>query len=176
MAANVQASGAARRFVVRRRSGDKRAARGRLSGRGAVGRCADLVPNEKVKSVIRETIAERRCQAVRSRVRERGKRAAARSDEQAWRCQAMSGFVLSSAVRRLPSGVEAWGKRAAARPGDARACAARRGRMRGPGARRLAGRPHRAAAPCCMGTMDAIRTGAENRAWRNSPRAFPRGG
>lgn len=50
--------------------------RGRVSGRGAVGRCADLVPNEKVKSVIRETIAERRCQAVCSWVRERGKRAA----------------------------------------------------------------------------------------------------
>ena len=59
MAANVQASGA--------RAGERR---------GAVGRCTGLVPHEKVKSIIRDTIAERRCQAVRSRVRERGKRAA----------------------------------------------------------------------------------------------------
>ena len=76
MAANVQASGA--------RAGERR---------GAVGRCTGLVPHEKVKSIIRDTIAERRCQAVRSRVRERGKRAA-----------------LSGGSR---SGVEAWGKRAA---------------------------------------------------------------
>ena len=33
--------------------------RGRLSGRGAVGRCTGLVPHEKVKSVIRDTIAGR---------------------------------------------------------------------------------------------------------------------
>ena len=80
--------------------------RGRVSGRGAVGRCAGLVPHERVKSVIRDTIAARRCQAVRSRVRERGKRAAlsggsrqaweqgqvsgARADERAWCCQAQA--------------------------------------------------------------------------------------
>ena len=61
-----------------------------MSGRGAVGRCTGLVPHEKVKSIIRDTIAERRCQAVRSRVRERGKRAAARLDERAWCCQAQA--------------------------------------------------------------------------------------
>ena len=85
----------------------KRAARGRLSGRGAVGRCAGLVPNEKVKSVIRDTIAARRCQAARSQawigaserrspvVRgqawERGKRAAARAVERTWCSRAMHG-------------------------------------------------------------------------------------
>ena len=83
--------------------------RGRVSGRGAVGRCTGLVPHEKVKSIIRDTIAERRCQAVRSRVRERGKRAA-----------------LSGGSR---SGVEAWGKRAAARPGERARCSRA---MRGP--------------------------------------------
>ena len=66
--------------------------RGWMSGRGAVRRRrrAGLVPHERVKSVIRDTIAARRCQAVRSRVRERGKRAAARLDERAWCCQAQA--------------------------------------------------------------------------------------
>lgn len=80
----------------------KRAARGRLSGRGAVERCAGLVPNEKVKSVIRDTIAAQRCQAARSQAWEWGKRAAQPGGSR--------------------SGVEAWGKRAAARPGERARC------------------------------------------------------
>ena len=97
-------------------AGVKRAARGRLSGRGAVGRCAGLVPNEKVKSVIRDTIAARRCQAARSQAWIGGKRAAqssgsqsgvgagqvsgARAGERAWCSRAMHGSVLGDAVRR----------------------------------------------------------------------------
>ena len=108
--------------------------RGRVSGRGAVGQCAGLVPHERVKSVIRDTIAARRCQAVRSRVRERGKRAAARLDERAWCCQAQaargprtqrkvkSGICDTIAAQRcqaVRSQAWEWGKRAA-QPGGSR--------------------------------------------------------
>ena len=109
-------------------------ARGRVRGRGAVCRCAGLVPHERVKSVIRDTIAARRCQAVRSRVRERGKRAAARLDERAWCCQAQaargprtqrkvkSGICDTIAAQRcqaVRSRAWEWGKRAA-QPGGSR--------------------------------------------------------
>ena len=76
-------------------------ARGRVRGRGAVCRCAGLVPNEKVKSVIRDTIAARRCRAARGQAWEWGKRAA------------QSGGSRQARER---------GKRAAARPGERARC------------------------------------------------------
>lgn len=66
----------------------------------AVRRSAGLVPHERVKSVIRDTIVERCSLAVRGQAWEWGQASGARAGERAWRCQAMRGPVQSGGVGR----------------------------------------------------------------------------
>lgn len=95
MAANVQASVA----QAGERAWCNRAMHRPVRG-DAVCRCAGLVPNEMVKSVIRDTIVERCSLAVRGQAWEWGQASGARMAEQAWCSRAMHGPVRGDAVRR----------------------------------------------------------------------------